>query len=65
VIEEFLDLHSNPNTVYSNRKILYHILNASTTQTTIQVSKSGYKAPAEDIRYRLRNLDDVQDKLNS
>jgi putative transposase len=66
VIEEFLDLHSNPNTVYSERKILYHILNASTTQTTVyHISLSGYKAPAEGtIRYRLRNLDEVQDKLN-
>ena len=68
VIKDFLGLDSKPNVDYSDREIIYHLINACTSQTTVnQVSKSNSKGPTEGaIRHRLRNLDveGVQQALN-
>jgi putative transposase len=68
VIVSFLCLDANPNAIYSARAITCHIVNAATSQTTLnQVSQSGSKASTEGtIRYRLRNLDleEVQRAVN-
>ena len=68
VIRDLLGLNSKPNVDYRDRKIICHLVNASTAQTTVnQVSKSSSNAASEGaIRYRLRNLDleEVQRALN-
>jgi putative transposase len=68
VIMDLLDLNSEPNVVYSDRKIASHILNASTSRNSVNhVSEFCPDAPSEGtIRYRMRNLDldTIQQRLN-
>ena len=68
VISDMLDLGSSPNTVYNDKTIIYHILNAAVSRTSISnVSNICVDSPSEGtIRYRTRNidLDDIQQKLN-
>jgi putative transposase len=68
VIKDLLGLNSAPNVVYSDKTIIFHLLNASVSQTSINhVSDLCINAPSEGtIRYRLRNLDlnEVQQVLN-
>jgi len=67
-IKDFLGLNSKPNTGYSDREIICPIINACTSQITVnQVSQSGLYGPTEGtIRHRLRNIDvdEVQWSLN-
>ena len=68
IIEDMLELNSGSNVEYSDRTIIHHILNASTSRTSINnVSNLCEDAPSEGtVRYRLRNLeeDTVQENLN-
>ena len=68
VIKDMLGLFSGPNAKYSDEMVVYHLLNACTSQTSVsQVSDVCVDSPSEgDIRYRLRNLDlkTVQQALN-
>ena len=59
VIEDMLDLRSAPNAKYSNKTIIYHLLNASSSQTSVSnVSDLCDDAPSEGtIRNRLQDLD--------
>lgn len=63
-----LDLEAAPNSTYSGRQILHHILSACITQTSnSQVSEFNHNAPTEGtIRDRLKGLtlDELQEKLN-
>jgi putative transposase len=67
-IKDSLDLESNSNAIYSAREIVYPLINACTTQTTVnQITQNDSIGPSEGaIRYRLRNmdLDTVQSSLN-
>lgn len=66
-IGNHLDLTPSPNAVHSGRSVICCLLNASTTQTTINhVSNSGYRAVEGTVRYRLRDLevDEVEGKFN-
>lgn len=67
-IKDSLNLGSNLNASYSAREIIYPLINACTTQTTVnQVTQNGSNGPTEGtIRYRLRDLDvcTVQNSLN-
>ena len=58
-VEDILNLDSAPNVMHSDRTIVSHIVNASTSQTSINhVSNLCPDAPSEGtIRHRLRNLD--------
>jgi putative transposase len=62
VIKDLLNLNSAPNSIYSDKTIIYHLFNAAASQTSInQVSNLSIDAPSEGtIRYRLRNLDSNQ-----
>ena len=68
LIKDMLGLDSAPNAEYSDEMVVYHLLNACTSQTSVsQVSDICVDAPSEgDIRYRLRKLDleTVQQALN-
>ena len=68
VVEDMLKLDSGSNVEYSDKTIVYHLLNASTSQTSVSnVSNLCVDAPSEGtIRYRLRDLDldEVQQCLN-
>jgi len=68
IIKDMLGLNSAPNTIYSDKTIIYHLLNACASQTSVnQVCASCYDAPVEGtIRHRLRNLDleEVQQDIN-
>lgn len=68
VIKDLLGLDSVPNADYSDEMVVYHLLNACTSQTSVnQVSNVCVDGPSEgDIRYRLRklDLDEVQQALN-
>jgi putative transposase len=67
-VQDLLNLDSAPNTLYSDRTIIFHLLNASASQTSVnQVCNLCMDAPSEGtIRYRLRNLDldEIQQALN-
>jgi putative transposase len=65
-VEDLLKLDSAPNAKYSNKTIVYHLLNASTSQTSVShVSDLCTDAPCEGtIRYRLRNLESEEILLN-
>jgi putative transposase len=68
VVEDMLELNSGPNVDYSDRIIVCHLLNASTSRTSINnISDLCEDAPSEGtVRYRLRNLevDTFQENLN-
>ena len=68
VIKDMLGLDSAPNAEYSDEMVVYHLLNACTSQTSVnQVSDVCDDSPSEGaIRYRLRKLDleTVQQALN-
>jgi putative transposase len=68
VIEDMLELNSADNTEYDDKTIIYHLLNASTSQTSISnIADLCDDAPSEGtIRYRLRDLDldEFQKNLN-
>jgi putative transposase len=68
VIKSILGLKSNPNRQYSDKTIIYHLLNAAASRTSVNnVSNICVDAPSEGtIRYRLDNLDlnEIQEKLN-
>ncbi|MBM4241500.1 MAG: hypothetical protein FJ150_07575 [Euryarchaeota archaeon] len=59
IIRDMLGLDSGPNIIYSDETIIYHLINACTSQTSInQVCTSCPDGPVEGtIRYRLRNFD--------
>jgi putative transposase len=59
VISDMLGLQSALNAAYSEKTIVYHLLNAVTSRTTVSdVSNLCYNAPSEvTIRYRLGDLD--------
>ncbi|WP_211263791.1 hypothetical protein, partial [Methanobrevibacter cuticularis] len=63
-----LKLKSAPNTAYNDKMIVYHLLNAAVSRTSVSnVSNLCIDAPSEGtIRYRLRNinLDGIQQSLN-
>ncbi|MEG3224174.1 MAG: hypothetical protein BME94_01285 [Methanobacteriales archaeon Met13] len=67
-IRDLLGLDSAPNTIYDDKIIIYHLINACASQTSVnQISTSCLDSPSEGtIRYRLRNLEleDVQQSLN-
>jgi putative transposase len=58
-IRDLLELDSGPNSKYSDRDIIYHLLSACTSKISIsQLSNLCEDAPTEgDVRYRLRDLD--------
>ncbi len=66
VVLGLLNLEAGPNSTYMGRQILYHILSASISQTSIsQVSEFNTEAPSEGaIRARLKalSLEEVQKK---
>lgn len=68
IVLGLLNLEAGPNSTYSGKKLLYHILSACISQTSItQVSEFNAKAPSEGaIRSRLKGLDleEVQRKIN-
>lgn len=68
VILNLFNLEAGPNSNYSGRQVLYHILSACISQTSIsQVSEFNREAPTEGaIRSRLEALDveEVQAKVN-
>ncbi len=67
LIDNHLDLSSNPNTVHSDRSIICHLLNASTTQSTVNLVSQSRNGPVEGtVRYRLRDLEPeyVQGEFN-
>lgn len=68
VILGLLNLEAGPNSTYSARRILYHILSAGISQTSItQVSMFNSEAPSEGtIRDRLKGLTlgELQGKIN-
>jgi len=68
IIGDILGLESAPNTKYRDRKIVRHLLNAATSQTSVNnVSNLCDNAPSEGtIRYRLKNIDlvKIQESLN-
>jgi putative transposase len=68
-VKDLLNLNSAPNTMYSDKTIIYHLFNAGTSQTSInQTSNLSVNAPSEGtIRYRLHNLDldQIQQNLNN
>lgn len=68
VILGFLNLEAGANSTYSGRRILYHLLSACVSQTSIsQVSMFSSEAPSEGaIRARLKglSLQDLQEKVN-
>ena len=59
VVKDMLGLKSASNTVYNDKTIIYHLLNAAASRTSVNsVSNLCVDAPCEGtIRYRLRNLD--------
>jgi putative transposase len=63
-----VNLEAGPNSVYSGRQILHHILSACITQTSVsQVSEFNYNAPTEGtVRDRLKGLtlEELQEKIN-
>jgi putative transposase len=68
VISDMVELKSTPNTIYNDKTIVYHLLNATASKTIVSnVSNVCYDAPSEGtIRYKLRdiNLDEIQKSLN-
>ena len=68
IVLGLLNLKAGPNSIYSDKKLLYHILNACISQTSIsQVSRFNSKTHTEGtIRARLKSLDlkEVQKKIN-
>ena len=68
VIKDMLGLKSAPNTVYNKKTIVYHLLNAAASRTSVNnVSNICVDAPSEGtIRHRLGNLDlnEIQQKTN-
>jgi putative transposase len=68
VIRDMLNLKSSPNTVYNDKTIIYHLLNAAASRTSVNnVSNICVDSPSEGtIRYHLRNIDlnDFQQNLN-
>ena len=68
VVKDMLGLDSAPNVVYSDKEIVYHLLNAATSRTSVSnVSNLCDNAPSEGtIRYRLEDigLSEIQQGLN-
>ena len=68
VIRDMLNLKSSTNTVYNDKTIIYHLLNAAASRTSVSnVSNICVDSPSEGtIRYRLHNIDlnDIQQSLN-
>jgi len=68
VTNDMLGLDSAPNVEYSDKEIVYHLLNASTSRTSVNnVSNLCDTAPCEGtIRYRLGDidLDEIQQNSN-
>jgi len=68
VIEDMLKLDSAPNAEFDDKTIVYHLVNASVSKTSISnVSKVCDDAPSEGtIRYRLSDLelDPIQQNIN-
>ena len=68
VVKDMLGLESAPNVEYSDKEIVYHLLNASTSRTSVSnVSNLCDGAPSEGtIRYRLGDIDlnEIQQSLN-
>jgi putative transposase len=68
VVCDMLKLESAPNVVYNDEKIVYHLLNAATSKTSVSnVSNICGDAPSErTIRHRLSDidLDQLQQNLN-
>jgi putative transposase len=68
IILDLLNLEAGPNSTYSDKQLLYHILSAGISQTSIsQVSEFHSDTPTEGaIRARLKGLklDAVQEKVN-
>lgn len=59
VIKDMLGLESASNVEYSDEMIVYHLLNACASQTSVnQVSNICVDSPSEGtIRHKLRNID--------
>jgi putative transposase len=59
VVEDMLELDSGPDVVYSDKKIVCHVLNASVSQTSVNnISNLCSDAPSEEtVRHRLSNLE--------
>jgi putative transposase len=68
VILGLLSLEAGPNSTYTGRRVLYHLLSACTSQTSIsQVSRFNDEAPTEGaVRARLKGLEleEVQERVN-
>jgi putative transposase len=68
IVLGLLNLEAGPNSIYSGRQILHHILCACVTQTSnTQVSEFNHNAPTEGtIRDRLKGLtlEMLQEKIN-
>jgi len=68
IIKDMLGLDSDPNAKYTDKTITYHLINACTSQTSVnKVSNNRVDAPSEGtIRYSLRNLDldEIQEDLS-
>jgi len=68
IIKDMLGLVSAPNVKYTDKTIIYHLINTCTSQNSVnQVSNNCVDGHSEGtIRYRLRNLDleEVQQALN-
>ncbi|MEE8402090.1 MAG: ISH3 family transposase [Candidatus Hydrothermarchaeaceae archaeon] len=68
IVLGLLNLEAKPNSTYSGKDLIYHILSACISQTSIsQVSEFNDEAPSEGaIRSRLEGLDleEVQRKIN-
>jgi putative transposase len=68
IVLGLLNLEAGPNSIYSGRQILHHILCACVTQTSnTQVSEFNHNAPTEGtIRDRLKGLtlEELQEKIN-
>jgi putative transposase len=65
VISDMLGLKFTPNAIYNDKTIVYHLLNAASSKTS--VSNICYNAPSEGtIKYKLKDidLDEIQKSLN-
>jgi putative transposase len=58
-IKNMLGLQSTHNTVYNDKTIVYHLLNAAVSRTIVSnVGNLRDNAPSEGtIRYKLKNID--------
>jgi putative transposase len=59
VISDMLGLKSAPNAIYNDKTIVYHLLNAAASKTSVSnVSNICYNAPSEGtIIYKLKDID--------